>query len=135
MNPYKFVGREKQISSLKRLLKKKTASLVVVKGRRRVGKSRLIEEFGKGHCFYSFCGLAPTEKTTAQTQRDEFSLQLSNQFGLPQISSDDWSKLFMLLADKIKSGRIIILFDEITWMGDKDPTFLSKLQKNMGFIF
>lgn len=123
-----FVGREKQLAALERLLKKNTASLVVIKGRRRVGKSRLIEEFGFNHSFYTFCGLAPSEKMTAQSQRDEFSLALSQQFNFPQISANDWSKLFILLAQKVKTGRKIILFDEITWMADKDPAFLSKLK-------
>jgi AAA+ ATPase superfamily predicted ATPase len=43
----KFIGRNKQLSILKQLLTKKTASLVVIKGRRRIGKSRLAEEFSR----------------------------------------------------------------------------------------
>ena len=42
-----FVGRKKELKDLTTLLNKKTASLVVVKGRRRIGKSRLIAEFSK----------------------------------------------------------------------------------------
>lgn len=42
-----FVGRKKELQQLSLLLKKASASLIVVKGRRRIGKSRLIEEFGK----------------------------------------------------------------------------------------
>ena len=37
-----FVGRKKELSQLNLLLNKKSASLVVVKGRRWIGKSRLI---------------------------------------------------------------------------------------------
>ncbi len=48
MNESPFYGREDELSRLSRLLKKKTSSLVVIKGRRRIGKSRLIQEFGKG---------------------------------------------------------------------------------------
>ncbi|NGX34397.1 MAG: hypothetical protein K1060chlam1_00750 [Candidatus Anoxychlamydiales bacterium] len=135
MNGQKFVGREKELAIFQRLLKKNTASLMVIKGRRRIGKSRLIEEFGFKHSFYRFCGLAPTEKTTAQTQRNEFSLHLSSQFDLPLVQVDDWSKIFKLLADKIKSGQKIILFDEITWMADKDPAFLSKLKNAWDLYF
>jgi hypothetical protein len=53
---------------------KKTASLVVVNGRRRVSKSRLLEEFARGHTFYAFVGLAPQEGMTAQDQRNAFAL-------------------------------------------------------------
>lgn len=41
----KFIGREKELESLKGLILKKSASLVVIRGRRRIGKSRLAEEF------------------------------------------------------------------------------------------
>src|SRR5436190_284372 len=92
-----FSGRSKELADLGRFLNKKSSSLIVVRGRRRVGKSRLIEEFAKNHRFYSFSGLAPNEKTTAQSQRDEFARQLSEQTGLPEVKADDWGKLFFLL--------------------------------------
>src|SRR5438874_1725820 len=91
-----FIGRVAELQALNDLLSKKTASLVVIKGRRRIGKTRLIEEFSKGKKFFRFIGLAPTEGVTAQSQRDEFSLHLSQQTGLPEIKIDDWSKLFAL---------------------------------------
>ena len=104
--PSPFVGRAAELKTLSNLFRKKTASLVVVQGRRRIGKSRLIEEFGKGHTFYQFSGLSPNAETTAQTQRDEFARQLSYQTGLPEVSVNDWSRLFLLLNEKIKTGRV-----------------------------
>lgn len=124
-----FIGRDREINTLRRLAGKKTASLVVVRGRRRIGKSRLIEEFAKGAIFYSFSGIAPTQRTTAQSQRDVFAQQLSEQTGLPEVRADDWSKLFHLLFEKVKTGRIVLLFDEISWMGDKDSDFLGKIKQ------
>ncbi len=123
-----FSGRVKELADLGRFLKKKSSSLIVVRGRRRIGKSRLIEEFAKDHRFYSFAGLAPNDKTTAQSQRDEFSRQLSEQTGLPEVKADDWGKLFFLLSEKTQHGRVIVLFDEISWMGDQDPDFLGKVK-------
>lgn len=123
-----FVGRRYELGLFNDLLQKRTASLVVINGRRRVGKSRLINQFAEGTTFYQFVGLAPTEKITAQDQRDEFSILLSQQTDVPQVQADDWSKLFKLLADKVSKGRVILLFDEITWMAHNDGTFLSKLK-------
>jgi AAA+ ATPase superfamily predicted ATPase len=125
-----FIGRKEELEIFGSLIKKKTASLVVVKGRRRIGKSRLIEEFARRYsfdAFYSFSGVVPTEKTTARSQRDEFSSQLGKQ-GFPKVKAEDWNDLFWLLADKVKKGRILILFDEISWMGSKDSDFLGKLK-------
>ncbi len=133
----KFIGRWEELEILGSLIKKKTASLVVIKGRRRIGKSRLIEEFSKRYAFdifYNFSGVAPTKKTTAQSQRDEFSSQLGNQ-GFPKIKAEDWNDLFWLLADKVKQKRVLILFDEISWMGSKDPNFLGKLKNVWDLYF
>ncbi len=123
-----FAGRAQELATLGRFLSKKSSSLLVVRGRRRIGKSRLIEEFAKGYRFYSFAGLAPTEHTTAQSQRDEFARQLNEQVGIPEVKADDWGKLFFLLSEKIQKGRVIVLFDEISWMGSKDPDFLGKVK-------
>src|SRR3989338_7206382 len=123
----KFIGREKELKLLKRLAQQRSASFLVVRGRRRIGKSRLIEEFSKPYKLFSFSGIAPTPQTTAQDQRDEFAMQLVNQ-GFPKIRMEDWNELFWLLADKSKKGRVVILFDEISWMGSEDPLFLGKLK-------
>jgi len=127
MLEHDFVGREHEIKRLQSLQRAKTARLVVIKGRRRIGKSRLIAEYCKNKVAYRFTGLAPTKKTSAQSQRDHFAMQLNQQCGLPEIKTDDWSKLFLLLNERVKSGKVIIVLDEITWMGSKDPLFLSKL--------
>lgn len=47
MSKSAFIGRKSELESLKALYKNKSPSLVVVKGRRRIGKSRLIAEFAK----------------------------------------------------------------------------------------
>ncbi|MBB71200.1 MAG: ATPase [Legionellales bacterium] len=128
MNPTKFIGREEELATFNELLKKKTSTLMVIKGRRRIGKTSLIEKFAEGKPFLRFVGLAPVDGVTAQSQRDEFARLLAEQTDLPQIETDDWSQLFALLGQFVKQGRHIILFDEITWMAERDPTFLSKLK-------
>ncbi len=127
MSDGQFIGRKHELGLLVSTLRKKIANLIVIKGRRRVGKSRLITEFAKSYKSYQFIGLAPSKETTAQSQRDQFAYQLHVQTGLPEIKTDDWNKLFILLYEKVKNGRIIVVFDEITWMGSKDNLFLSKL--------
>ena len=42
-----FVGREENIDSLEALWRKATSSMVVVSGRRRIGKSTLVETFAE----------------------------------------------------------------------------------------
>lgn len=129
-----FIGREQELTTLAGLIKKKSASIIVIKGRRRIGKSRLVEEFAKRHAFeafYRFAGISPTQTTTAQSQRDVFLGQFINQFGAPIDNTEiqsDWTILFKTLAKKTEKGPTILLFDEISWMGSKGPDFLGKLK-------
>ncbi|MFI0347695.1 MAG: hypothetical protein ACH346_02820 [Chthoniobacterales bacterium] len=76
-------------------------SLVVIKGRRRIGKSRLIAEFAalcKSHQFWSFAGLAPQGGITAQDQRDHFARQFSLLLKIPPMTFSDWSDAFEHLS-------------------------------------
>ncbi len=123
-----FIGRKAELKELERFSKKRSASLIVVQGRRRIGKSRLIEEFGKKLSIYTFSGLAPSTKTTLQAQLDEFANQLSVVLGIPGIKGEDWTTLFLLLAKHTRQERAVIVLDEISWMGSKDPDFLGKLK-------
>eukprot|EP01035_Chromulina_nebulosa_P028185 gene28185-37166_t len=125
-----FVGRDYELSRLNTLWKRKTASFVVVKGRRRIGKSRLIEEFAKNVKFIALSGLAPSEAITAQMQRDEFARQLARIFYIPIPYSKDWGDLFWHLAHHTHNKKVAILLDEISWMGMKDPAFLGNLKNS-----
>lgn len=125
-----FIGRKAELEKLKALYNKKNPGLVVIKGRRRIGKSRLINEFAKissTKAFLSFSGLAPQHGISAQEQRNHFARQLSLILKIPPMTFLDWSDAFEHLSLHIKPGGII-LFDEISWMGSKDPSFISKLK-------
>lgn len=134
MNQTPFIGREVEMDRLKGLLKKKSASLVVVRGRRRIGKSRLLTEFGKGMRSLFFTGTPPSRKTTAQLQRDEFVRQLARS-GIPGFHPDDWGNMFWNLSKHTERGRVLIVFDEISWMGSKDSEFLGKLKNCWDMYF
>ncbi|MDN3504018.1 MAG: ATP-binding protein [Rhabdochlamydiaceae bacterium] len=124
----RFIGRTKELDTLDQLLKKKSASFVVIRGRRRIGKSRLIQEFCKGKQTLLFSGLAPVSGITKQRQIDAFAKQLCYNFGMPKLSVDDWSDLFWHLGNQCKTGEWVVVLDEISWMGSKDPDFLGHLK-------
>jgi uncharacterized protein len=125
-----FIGRKQELERLKALYSKQMPNLVVLKGRRRVGKSYLITQFASLYAerrFWSFTGLAPQEGITDQTQRDHFARQLSLMLNIPPMTFLDWSDAFEHLSLHIKAGDIILL-DEISWMGSYDPSFIPKLK-------
>ena len=134
MKPAQFIGRETEMSRLKGLLSKNSASLIVVRGRRRIGKSRLLAEFGKEMKSFFFSGNPPVRETTVQSQRNVFSQQLERA-GIPGVKPDDWGNLFWHLSKHTQKGRILIVFDEISWMGGKDPHFLGQLKTAWDMYF
>jgi len=124
----KFIGRKRELGDLNLLLKKKSSSLVVIRGRRRVGKSRLIEEFTKGRKSWIFTGLPPVPGITKQRQLDAFSAQVSKKLKMPKIQVYDWNEHFDFLGEQSQEQELVIVLDEISWMGSEDPDFLGYLK-------
>ncbi len=123
-----FVGRKKELQLLEDLNRSGRARLVVIKGRRRVGKSRLAQKFAEGKQFINFTGLAPLATITAQDQRDVFASQLAQNLGLPPLTFKDWTDAFLHISHNLENVPTVLLLDEVSWIGSKDPTFLPKLK-------
>lgn len=125
----KFIGRTEELRKLCDIADKKSASFIVVRGRRRIGKSRLIEELGKNFDkFYRFIGLAPEKHVTTTHQLNEFSRQISQQFKTAYAKFEDWSDALWAVGERVQAGKVLLLFDEISWMGSQDPAFLGKIK-------
>ncbi len=132
-----FVGRKSELTLLETLDQKNIANFIVVKGRRRIGKSTLIEKFAENKIFYSFSGLPPTRKTeddNSSMQINAFFNQLKTYFSNipPEIEAQkNWWNLLNFLADQVAISnhpvdkkfdkKIVILLDEISWMGESEP--------------
>lgn len=126
-----FFGRKAELERLSRFRNKKSASLVVIRGRRRIGKSRLLQEFGKDFPkTYFFSGLPPDPQTgaSARVQRAAFAAQLEREMGIRGLSDDNWSDLLWNLGQQVQTGPVLVVFDEINWMGTEDPAFLGELK-------
>ena len=74
-----FVGRETELEDLAALWRKGTASLVACRGRRRIGKSRLVNEFSRrtGGAYIELVGLPPRPDMTNEKQLEAFAAGLS----------------------------------------------------------
>ncbi len=126
-----FVGREVDLAELKALWRKRTSSLAIVSGRRRIGKSTLVERFAmESKCrFIEIAGLAPDKDMSNQKQLDHFCERLAGQAGMPEVKVDGWAKAFDLLAAAVRgSARTVVFLDEISWMGHFDSSFAALLK-------
>lgn len=105
------------------------ASLVAVTGRRRIGKSRLLQEYAKSfERSFVFQGLAPTRGVKPADQQAEFARLLRRYFKWPSFNANGWGELFALLADQTREGSVLIVLDEISWMAQGDNLFLPQLK-------
>ena len=121
-----FLGREKELASLKLLLDKPTASLVACRGRRRIGKSTLFREFARRENlgFISIEGLGPRKGQTNADQLRNFGERLAEQTRGKLVVPQSWPEAFRLLSKRIpRRGRQLVLLDEISWMGKHEPDF------------
>ena len=126
-----FFGRDYYLDRLAELLSKPTASVVTCRGRRRVGKSTLFEEFARrnGCRFLKIEGLTPGRRIRDVDQRVAFGQQLARQSRLPEVVPANWPQAFQL-ADSVitDDGWTLLLLDEISWMGAKSRTFAADLK-------
>lgn len=124
-----FIGREKEIRLLTALFNKKSASFVICKGRRRIGKSTLIQQFGKrATTFLEFQGLPPREGIANKHQLDAFAEQLAKQTNLPKLTLTSWPQALSLLGSVIRNEKTVVLLDEISWLSGKDNDFAGNLK-------
>ena len=125
-----FYGREEQVERFSALWKKPVASFVVCRGRRRIGKSTLIERFARtsGARFLKIEGLAPDESMTNRRQLDNFATRIGRLSGRKPKAFSDWGAAFESLEAVIDDRRTVVLLDEISWMGGYDKDFPAQLK-------
>ena len=126
-----FIGRKEQLDALSLLWGKRTSSLVTCRGRRRIGKSTLIEEFARRTAdhFINIVGLSPRKGMTDRRQRVNFCEKLADQTSGSIGRARNWTAAFRILDERIpKEGRTVVLLDEISWMGSRNPDFAGYLK-------
>lgn len=114
-----FFGREDLIEQLEALAKKRVSSLVTCRGRRRVGKSTLVEEFSKriGAKFIKIEGKRPNGHMTNADELASFAKQLSDFTDAESTPPATWPDAFKRLNSQIKDDvHTVVLLDEISWL-------------------
>ena len=123
-----FIGREKELDFLENKYAEKDGQLVVLYGRRRVGKTETLREFckGKKHIFYS------CTQSTDKVQLQKFSKRLLQE-DIPAkkyiTEFEDWEKAFLALLDlPYEDGKKLIVIDEFPYMCKGNKSIPSILQ-------
>jgi hypothetical protein len=121
-----FIGREKEIEALNKLYNEKTFQMVVMYGRRRIGKTTLISEFiqNKPAIFFT------AQEVNDALNLSQFSKKIYKFFDIPDSTGPflNWNGAFEFLAEKAKERRFILAFDEFPYAAAANRSLKSVLQ-------
>lgn len=124
----RIIGREKEIQKLDSLLESKEADFLAIYGRRRIGKTFLIEQhFKKQLCFQ----LVGQKDGTLREQLRNFDHALGKRSRKKRHCPGSWQEAFQQLEAHLrtlsgKSKRVVFL-DELPWLASPRSRFLQAL--------
>ncbi|MBO4509702.1 MAG: ATP-binding protein [Spirochaetaceae bacterium] len=120
-----IIGREAEIKQLQNSYESKESQLVIVYGRRRVGKTFLINHFFNKRFDFKLTGDFKGDK---QVQLDNFYSELKRQSEKDLPQPKDWREAFWQLRDYIdtlsEDEKHVVFFDEMPWLDAKKSGFL-----------
>lgn len=132
-----LIGREKEIKKLNELYHSEDAELIALYGRRRVGKTYLIDEVFRDRLNFRHAGLSPIdsekENVKAHLMKDQlthFFRSLTMQGYKGEKTPESWLEAFYMLEDllveKYKDNeRIVVFLDEMQWLDTPKAKFMT----------
>lgn len=119
-----FLNREQEKALISGELAKDNSRLIVLYGRRRIGKSALLQQVLDNQSIYYLADI-----NEAQIQRSFFANQVATLIpGFDRLTYPDWNTLFMQL-NQMLSRRITVVLDEFPYLVKSSPELPSVLQK------
>lgn len=132
-----FIGRRSELELLSKRLQdvvaRKAGRAVAIRGRRQVGKSRLVQEFcDRARIPYLFFtaikGASQVEAVSAvMAELKDSSLPIDGD-ALPSLNNGSWSDAFKILASALPDTPSIVVLDELPWLAEQDALFDGSLQ-------
>ena len=124
-NNQNIIGRIEECSRLDRCMRSNTAQLVVVYGRRRVGKTFLINEYFNNRFAFKLTGVyGQKRKEQLQNFTAELNRKSKKKYSVPV----DWTEAFNCLRDYMdglsEDDKQIVFLDELPWLDTKKSGFL-----------
>lgn len=124
----KIIGRREEIELFRNCYESGKPELIIVYGRRRVGKTFLIKKlFGDEFAFY----MSGLYKAPKKRQLANFAYSLSQYTGNDEETPESWTDAFRRLKDYLKSietpGRKVVFIDELPWLDTKRSDLIEAL--------
>lgn len=124
-----FVGRKKEIAVLQEALESPKSEMIAVIGRRRVGKTFLVDTIYKDQIVFKQTGV---RNASTEPQLRTFTKAIEQIAGEKLEVPLDWLDAFFLLRKHIephlsKNRKIVLFFDELSWLAVPKSNFLDYL--------
>ncbi len=135
-----FYHREQQMADLDRLMRADRPSFVLVYGRRRVGKTSLLQHWAAHSGWPSFYWIAP-RSATPDSLRTDLIREFWRWAADPGVDVEaapryeSWLDVFRAMRRLIGDRRVILIFDEFPWAVESDPSLPSRLQAAWDGLF
>lgn len=127
----KIIGRREEQKLLREALQSKEAELLVMYGRRRIGKTFLLRNYFEKQLVFSFTG-AYEAALSEQLANFSKALQEAMASSIPPAIPGNWGQAFDFLTGFLKNraGKqpAVILFDEFPWIHTPKSGFLSTFE-------
>lgn len=132
-----MVGRNQEINQLEELYNNGKAEFIAVYGRRRVGKTYLVDEALRGRITFRHAGLSPIEitnhsKTPLKAQLEAFYYSLLIHGMKKSHCPKDWLEAFFMLEMHLQSlddgSRMVVFLDELPWMDTAKSGFITAFE-------
>lgn len=123
-----FVGRQQELAALNRMYDSKRFEMMVIYGRRRVGKTALIDHFLEGRKALYFTARQQNSRLTLRS----FSTTMAEYFNYPDVLNfGTWGNAIDYLvqqAQRNNGEKLVIVFDEFPYAAEAEPGLPSILQ-------
>jgi len=123
-----FIGRKKEIQFLEDEFAQDRASLVILYGRRRIGKTTLIKQFIQEKNAFYFVATEESERENRRNFQHAVADFTQNTF-LKKDVLLDWDEIFSVLNQHQPENKKIIAIDEFQYLGKAQTSFPSIFQK------
>ena len=124
----KFVDRELEMEALQNEYERNGSSLVILYGRRRVGKTTLISEFIKDKTALFFLASEESESQNRNDFKNKAADFMKNNL-LKSADIKSWEAIFKAIADAAFDSKPVIVIDEFQYIGQSNPSFPSIFQR------
>ena len=130
-----IIGRKQEVRELEDLYSNGRSEFVVLYGRRRVGKTFLINELFKDRFAFSHTALSPVEikgQELMKLQLQHFTHSLIRYGARIKQVPTNWLDAFFilerLLEKKADGGRMLVFIDELPWLDTPRSGFLTAFE-------